>query len=80
MSMMPPPFSADPADEEIAAAEPGTGAPPSAPGFGVRTGEPDVHEDAGEGAADDGAPSPAVPARTPFRTPDPTQLGPDAGS
>jgi predicted component of type VI protein secretion system len=73
MSMMPPPFSADPSGEEIAAAEPGTGAPPSAPGFGVRTGEPDVNE---EGPADDAAPTAEPPSSTPFRTPDPRELGP----
>lgn len=77
MSMMPP-SSADPADEQIAAAEPGHGAPPSAPGFGVRTGEPDVGEEApddqpGEAAAE-------LPTSTPFRTPDPTAIGPDAES
>jgi hypothetical protein len=77
MSMMPPPFAADPSGEEIAAAEPGTGAPPTAPGFGVRTGEPDVDED---GTEEGSAEAPGPPAETPFRTPDPTTVGPDAGA
>ena len=42
MSMMPPPFSADPSDEGIPAADPGQGAPQPAPGFGIEGEEPDV--------------------------------------
>ena len=71
MSMMPPPFSADPSDEGIPAADPGQGAPEPAPGFGVEGEEPDVSggdEDA------EGRPAPSEP---PFRTPDPDEVGPD---
>jgi hypothetical protein len=43
MSMMPPPFSTDdPAEGGIPAADPGTGAPEPAPGFGIEGEEPDV--------------------------------------
>jgi len=73
MSMMPPPSSAGPADEGIPAADAGTGAPEPAPGFGIAGEEPDVApgEDpqaAGREADDE----------TPFRTPDPREIGPDA--
>ncbi|TQN41192.1 hypothetical protein FHU33_0552 [Blastococcus colisei] len=74
MSMMPPPFSADPSDEGIPAADPGAGAPPPAPGYGEESGEPDVllPED---GPSDDAR----VTERdeTTFRTPDPREVGPD---
>jgi len=63
MSMMPPPFSADPSDEGIPAADPGAGAPEPAPGFGI---EGDAPED------DEGRPAASEP---PFRTPDPKQVG-----
>ena len=49
----------------------GTTASPPASGFGLAGEEPDVLE----GPPDDtGA---ALPAETPFRTPDPTEIGPD---
>jgi hypothetical protein len=71
MSMMPPPFSADPADEGIPAADAGHGAPDPAPGFGVGGEDPDV-------VADEGAERPHVPeGETAFRTPDPREIGPD---
>ena len=39
---MPPPFSAAPSDEVIPAADPGAGAPPPSPGFGIGGEDPDV--------------------------------------
>ena len=59
-------------DEGIPAADPGAGAPPPADGFGVGGEEPDrpeeePAEDAGNAVADDDPP---------FRTPDPTEVGP----
>ena len=73
MSMMPPPFSADPSDEGIPAADPGQGAPEPAPGFGIGGEEPDVvpGEDAAEPHVPDG--------ETRFRTPDPREVGPTEG-
>lgn len=53
-------------DDGIAAAEPGVGAPPQAPGFGHEAEEPDrtdAEEHAGRGPAGD----------NPFRTPVPPQ-------
>jgi hypothetical protein len=71
MSMMPPPFSADPSDDGIPAADPGQGAPEPAPGFGIEGEDPDV----APGAEDDeGRPAPGEP---PFRTPDPGDVGPE---
>ena len=69
MSMMPPPFSADPSDDGIPAADPGAGAPPPSPGFGVGGEEPDVLPD------DDRDDAPSAEG-TPFRTPDPREIGP----
>ena len=61
-------------DEGIPAADPGAGAPPPAEGFGVGGEEPDRPEEPPAGvAAGDGADSPEDP---PFRTPDPTEIGP----
>lgn len=60
-------------DEGIPAADPGAGAPPPAEGFGVGGEEPDRPEEAegpDTGTAADG------PEDPPFRTPDPTQIGP----
>jgi hypothetical protein len=51
MSMMPPPFSADPSDDGIPAADPGAGAPEPAPGFGIGGEEPGRPE---EDPQDDG--------------------------
>jgi hypothetical protein len=71
MSMpLEPNLSATP-DEGIPAADPGAGAPPPADGFGVGGEEPDRPEEeptdeAGNAVADD----------PPFRTPDPTEIGP----
>ncbi|WP_235909910.1 hypothetical protein [Goekera deserti] len=54
----------------IPAADAGTGAPPPAPGFGARTGEPDAaHQVEG-----DPAPEADLPDSTPFRTPDPDDV------
>jgi hypothetical protein len=71
MSMMPPPFSADPSDEGIPAADPGAGAPEPAPGFGIEGEDPDV---APGGAPEDDEGRPAA-SEPPFRTPDPKQVG-----
>jgi hypothetical protein len=72
MSMMPPPFPADPSGDGIPAADPGAGAPEPAPGFGVGGEEPDLPED---GQPEDAE---ATQAReNPFRTPDPAEIGPD---
>jgi hypothetical protein len=73
MSMMPPPFAADPDDDGIPAADPGAGAPDPSRGFGVGGEEPDVAES--EDPDDAEAPSPS-PSETPFRTPDPRTIGP----
>jgi hypothetical protein len=74
MSMMPPPFSTDdPAEGGIPAADPGTGAPEPAPGFGIGGEEPDVAPD-GAPADDEGRPAVSEP---PFRTPDPREIGPE---
>ena len=59
-------------DEGIPAADAGLGAPPPAEGFGVGGVEPDVPEQ----AADDVSSSP--PRDTPFRSPDPADLGSDS--
>jgi hypothetical protein len=64
-------------DDGIPAADPGAGAPPPAEGFGVGGEEPDRPEEppvdrtavAGADDADD-------PDDPPFRTPDPTEVGP----
>ncbi len=80
MSMMPPPFSADPSDGGIPAADPGTGAPEPAPGFGIGGEDPDVVP------AEDPQPEEARKAEradlpesgATFRTPDPREIGPDA--
>jgi hypothetical protein len=56
-------------DEGIPAADAGYGAPPPAEGFGVGGEEPDAPE---EGA--DGSSAPPT-SGTPFRTPDPTEVG-----
>ena len=60
-------------DDGIPAADAGAGAPPPAEGFGIGGEEPDRPE---EGSGDVDAEMPADP---PFRTPDPTEVGPDVG-
>lgn len=60
-------------DDGIPAADPGAGAPPPAEGFGVGGEEPDVPEQATD------SPDVVLPEDTPFRTPDPTEIGPDVG-
>lgn len=55
MSMMPPPFTAGPEDEGIPAADPGAGAPPTAPGYGIEGEDPDVVRPEGDGAPGDEA-------------------------
>jgi len=59
-------------DEGIPAADPGAGAPPPADGFGVGGEEPDRPEE--EPA--DGAGTAVSDDDPPFRTPDPTEVGP----
>ena len=76
MSMMPPPFSADPSDEGIPAADPGAGAPEPSPGFGIEGEDPDVVP-AEDPSPQDAQAAPAPPAETPFRTPDPREVGSD---
>lgn len=67
------PFEGAPDDDGIPAADPGAGAPPTAEGFGVGGEEPDRPEespvDVAEGHANGG--------ETPFRTPDPDEVGTD---
>jgi hypothetical protein len=60
-------------DDGIPAADPGAGSPPPADGFGIGGEEPDRPEEAtGDADAE-------LPAGTPFRTPDPAEVGPDVG-
>ena len=73
--MMPPPFSSDPSDDGIPAADPGAGAPEPAPGFGIGGEEPDVAPGEDRQTGD----RPTDDVETPFRTPDPGEIGPDAG-
>jgi hypothetical protein len=76
MSMMPPMFSTDdPAEGGIPAADPGTGAPEPAPGFGIEGEDPDTlpAEDPQPEEAQKAGPPAGEPA---FRTPDPKQIGP----
>jgi hypothetical protein len=58
-------------DDEIPAADAGNGAPPPAEGFGVGGEEPDRPEQSADGT------NAAPQSDTPFRTPDPTQVGPE---
>ncbi len=69
MSTMDPldPFSGQPADDGIPAADAGTGAPEPAEGFGVGGEE--------RGGGEDGGGAPASGGDTPFRTPDPEDVG-----
>jgi hypothetical protein len=67
--MMPPPLPADPSDDGIPAADPGAGAPAPSPGFGIGGEEPDV-------VIDDGPDDARSGEGTPFRTPDPREIGP----
>jgi hypothetical protein len=58
-------------EDGIPAADAGQGAPPPAEGFGVGGEEPDAPEQAD-------APNPTTPTSdTPFRTPDPADVGPE---
>ena len=59
------------ADDGIPAADAGNGAPPPAEGFGLDGEEPDRPE---ETSAD--SPAASRGSDTPFRTPDPTEVGP----
>jgi hypothetical protein len=68
---MPPPFRADPSDGGIPAADPGPGAPEPSPGFGIGGEDPDVVPETED--AEEAEP----PADTPFRTPDPREVGRD---
>ena len=58
-------------DGGIPAADAGAGAPPPAGGFGRAGEEPDVLEEPADRTDVE------MPAATPFRTPDPTEIGPD---
>jgi hypothetical protein len=58
-------------DDGIPAADAGNGAPPPAEGFGVGGEEPDRPEETGAGS-----PLAGRQSDTPFRTPDPTEVGP----
>ncbi len=63
-------------DDQIAAADPGVGAPAPAPGFGIEGEDPDVaqgHDETGDASTEAGA-------TTAFRTPDPDDVGRHAGS
>jgi hypothetical protein len=60
-------------DEEIPAADPGPGAPPPADGFGTAGEEPDRH--AGQHADPPDDPPDRPRDDTPFRTPDPGDVG-----
>jgi hypothetical protein len=72
MSMSAPFDPVQPApDEGIPAADAGTGAPPPAEGFGVGGEEPDRPEQ-----TDADGPA-ATQSETPFRTPDPAEVGPE---
>jgi hypothetical protein len=73
MSM--PLHSSGPDDDGIPAADPGAGAPPPAPGFGIGGEEPDVVP--GGDPAPEEAEAVKLPEATAFRTPDPRQIGPD---
>jgi hypothetical protein len=66
------PFEAAPGarDDGIPAADPGPGAPPTAPGYGPEGEEPD------QVPADAGGQHAAPPDDPPFRTPDPEEVGP----
>jgi hypothetical protein len=70
-------------DDGVPAADPGAGAPPSAEGFGVGGEEPDRPEQGPEPGHEGGlhADPPDDPPDSPrddvpFRTPDPTEVGP----
>jgi hypothetical protein len=69
MSMTQPMEPQVPPQRDIPAADAGHGAPPPAEGFGVGGEEPDRPED-----GTDPVEAP-MPADTPFRTPDPTDVG-----
>ena len=58
-------------DDGIRAADAGNGAPPPAEGFGLGGEEPDRPEQTGEES-----PVAGQQSDTPFRTPDPTEVGP----
>ena len=57
-------------DDGIPAADAGNGAPPPAEGFGLAGEEPDTPEQTGDDV------TVHLPSETPFRTPDPTEVGP----
>jgi hypothetical protein len=76
MTMMGPflPYPAGEDEYRVAAADPGAGAPPPAPGFGEAEGEPDLVDDTPEPGSVD--PVPERPAaEIPFRTPNPNEIG-----
>ncbi|GAA2724098.1 hypothetical protein [Cellulomonas aerilata] len=60
-------------DDTIAAADPGVGAPQTAPGFGVEGEDPDIAQSQErDRAASDGPVD--LPQDVPFRTPDPDDV------
>ena len=65
------PHLPDGGDDGIPAADAGHGAPPPAEGFGVTGEEPDAPEQDGDDAL-----TAHLPSETPFRAPDPTEVGP----
>ena len=74
MSMSAPfdPVQPSDGDQGIPAADAGNGAPPPAEGFGIGGEEPDAPEQADDSSAT------GSPDGTVFRTPDPSQVGPEA--
>ncbi len=76
MSMMEPLIPHPEKDETIAAADPGSGAPEPAPGFGIGGEDPDRAEGQEEDPPSEGDPSssPAAEGDVPFRTPDPQEV------
>jgi hypothetical protein len=61
-----------PQQDGIPAADAGLGAPPPAAAFGVGGEEPDTPERVADGR------SATPPTDTPFRTPDPAEIGPES--
>jgi hypothetical protein len=79
MSMSQPIEPLPPQRDGIPAADPGQGGPDPADGFGVDGGEPDVMPDndaPGDDTMDDHT-GEEIRAGTPFRTPDPREVGPE---
>lgn len=75
MSMMEPFMPHPPTEENVAAADPGAGAPETSPGFGLGGEDPDAVNAGLETGEGDGQ----EPDSTPFRTPDPDEVRPEQG-